>query len=148
MQQHAGNFMVHKCSKCELSNLITFWDIKSLGISTCYTVTIYTIIMNYTLCTVTLVSELTDSLRQIKPVFLLSSAFPKTHKCTFTTFYFTCSYSSSNSIQFDISFVRVIFQTHKVMCSQIIHDDILCVSRLTIFTVSKPERQMAKDTDA
>ena len=41
----------------------------------------------------------------------------ETHKCTFTTFYFTFSYSSSNSLQFDIYFVRVIFQTHKVMCS-------------------------------
>ena len=49
--------------------------------------------------------------------FLLSSVFPKTHKSTFTTFYFTFSYSSSNSLQFDIYFVRVIFQTHKVMCS-------------------------------
>ena len=58
--------------------------------------------INYTLCTVTLVSEFTDSLRQMKPVFLLSSVFPKTHKCTFTTFYFTFSYSSSNSLQFDI----------------------------------------------
>ena len=70
-----------------------------------------------TLCTVTLVSEFTDSLRQMKLVFLLSSVFPKTHKCTFTTFYFTFSYSSSNSLQFDIYFIRVIFQTHKVMCS-------------------------------
>ena len=42
--------------------------------------------INYTLCTVTLVSEFTDSLRQMKPVFLLSFVFPKTHKCTFTTF--------------------------------------------------------------
>ena len=73
--------------------------------------------INYTLCTVTLVSEFTDSLRQMKPDFLLSSVFPKTHKCTFTTFYFTFSYSSSNSLQFDIYFIRVIFQTHKVMCS-------------------------------
>ena len=49
--------------------------------------------------------------------FLLSSVFPKTHKCTFKTFYFTFSYSTSNSLQFDIYFVRVIFQTHIVMCS-------------------------------
>ena len=73
--------------------------------------------INYTLCTVTLVSEFNDSLRQMKPVFLLSSVFPKTHKCTFTTFYFTFSYSSSDSLQFDIYFIRVIFQTNKVMCS-------------------------------
>ena len=63
---------------------------KNLGISTFYTYEIHYI--NYTLCTVTLVSEFTDSLRQMKPVFLLSSVFPKTHKCTFTTFYFTFSY--------------------------------------------------------
>ena len=43
---------------------------KNLGISTCYTVTIYTIYINYTLST--FVSEFTDSLRQMKPVFLLS----------------------------------------------------------------------------
>ena len=49
--------------------------------------------------------------------FLLSSVFPKTHKSTFKTFHFTCSYSTSNSLQFDIYFVRVIFQTHIVMCS-------------------------------
>ena len=49
--------------------------------------------------------------------FLLSSVFPKTHKSTFKTFYFTFSYSTSNSLQFDIYFVRVIFQTHIVMCS-------------------------------
>ena len=104
--------------------------------------------INYTLCTVTLVSEFTDSLRQMKPVFILSSVFPKTHKCTFTNFYFTFSYSSFNSLQFDIYFIRVIFQTHKVMCSQIIHDDILCVSHLTMIAVSKPERQMATGTDA
>ena len=49
--------------------------------------------------------------------FLLSSVFPKTHKSTFKTFYFTFSYSTSNSLQFDVYFVRVIFQTHIVMCS-------------------------------
>ena len=49
--------------------------------------------------------------------FLLSSVFPKTHKSTFKTFYFTFSYSTSNSLQFDIYFVRVVFQTHIVMCS-------------------------------
>ena len=49
--------------------------------------------------------------------FLLSSVFPKTHKSTFKTFYFTFSYSTSNSLQIDIYFVRVIFQTHIVMCS-------------------------------
>ena len=50
-------------------------------------------------------------------IFLLSSVFPKTHKSTFKTFYFTFSYSTSNFLQFDIYFVRVIFQTHIVMCS-------------------------------
>ena len=49
--------------------------------------------------------------------FLLSSVFAKTHKSTFKTFYFTFSYSTSNSLQFDIYFVRVIFQTHILMCS-------------------------------
>ena len=58
--------------------------------------------INYTLCTVTLVSEFIDSLRQMKPIFLLSSVFPKSHKCTFTTFYFTFSYSSSNSLQYTL----------------------------------------------
>ena len=43
---------------------------KNLGISTCYTVTIYIHYINYTLST--FVSEFTDSLRQMKPVFLLS----------------------------------------------------------------------------
>ena len=84
--------------------------------------------INYTLCTVTLVSEFTDSLRQMKPVSLLSSVFPKTHKCTFTTFYFTFLYSSSNSLQFDIYFIRVIFQTHKVMCSKL-YTMIFCAYR-------------------
>ena len=49
--------------------------------------------------------------------FLLSSVFPKTHKSTFKTFYLTFSYSTSNSFLIDIYFVRVIFQTHIVMCS-------------------------------
>ena len=49
--------------------------------------------------------------------FLLSSVYPKTHKSTFKTFYFTFSHSTSNSLQFDVYFVRVIFQTHIVMCS-------------------------------
>ena len=106
--------------------------------------------INYTLCTVTIVSEFTDSLRQMKPVFLLSSVFPKTHKCTFTTFYFTFSYSSSNSLQFDMYFIRVglSFGLTKLCAVKLYTMIILCVSRLTIFTVSKPERQMAKDTDA
>ena len=48
---------------------------------------------------------------------LLSSVFPKTHKSTFKTYYFTFSHRTSNFLQFDIYFVRVIFQTHIVMCS-------------------------------
>ena len=88
--------------------------------------------INYTLCTITLVSEFTDSLRQMKPVFLLSSVFPKTHKCTFTTFYFTFSYSSSNSLQFDIYFIRLSFRLTK-LCAVKLYTIIFCAYRALQF---------------
>ena len=88
----------------------------------------------------------------MKPVFLLSSVFPKTHKCTFTTFYFTFSYSSSNSLQFDIYFIRVIFQTHKVMYTVrlIQAKSVEGIDNLAIdYTVSKSERlRVVTGTDA
>ena len=83
--------------------------------------------VNYTLCTVTFVSEFTDSLRQMKPVFLLSSVFPKTHKCTFTTFYFTFSYSSSNSLQFD-TLLGLSFRLTK-LCAVKLYTMIFCAYR-------------------
>ena len=86
--------------------------------------------INYTLCTVTLVSEFTDSIRQMKPVFLLSSVFPKTHKCTFTTFYFTFSYSSSNSLQFDI--LGLSFRLTK-LCAVKLYTMIFCAYRALQF---------------
>ena len=70
--------------------------------------------------------------------FLLSSVFPKTHKSTFKTFYFNFHIVHPiNSLQFDIYFVRVIFQTHIVMCSYIIHHDILCVNKKWLGTTVK-----------
>ena len=61
---------------------------------------IYTI--NYTLCTVTFVSEFTDSLRQMKPVFLFSSVFPKTHKFYVLSQLFTLHFHIVHPIPFNL----------------------------------------------
>ena len=90
--------------------------------------------INYTLCTITLVSEFTDSLRQMKPVFLLSSVFPKTHKINVLSQLFTLHFHIVHPIPFNLIFtlLGLSFRLTK-LCAVKLYTMIFCAYRALQF---------------